>query len=1057
MPLSQHDAFDPYLEWLHIPISKRPPTYYDLLGLRPFESKIETIKQQAQARYRLVHQYQASRRGEVAVRVLAELAQARDVLCDPHRKAQYDAWLLAQGSAYGASPAEVPPHAESASVPPPLVSGSGPFPSATLLGAGPSELAAPTVSAAHVVPSAARPPGIAASATGPQGAETWPLQPLTPGQPYLSLQHPTLGPQPLLGQQLPPSQLPLPSPQPFASGNPISPDVPHTVAYVRRVGATPFAYDALQTTETGYAQATPQEVPAFLNTRNLVIAATTAIAITLLVAAWLLTRGTTPHTADAAHEQIEQQTVDQAAGSQPSAAVGRAGTSSSQPTSSQAASSQPTSSQSASSQAGWGQPSDGQSRQGQPAAVQPPTPPGSPPPGGAGVPLSQPAANPGEPPRTAGGRSLPGPPGPGDAAGVSEPNPWQQPVRMAWETPSRVEPLQVLSGNGTWPSTIAFSPNGKLLACGTRTGTVLVWTVMDGRLLFTLDAHVDAVAAMAFSPDGTLLATAGLTAFPADAKTLPANGQGLRFWRLKDGMLDRQILALPSQPIAIVFSADSRDLAAACADGTVAVWRVAKRQLLRRRNAKMGTFSCAAFSPDAQLLAACAGNAVRVWSAADGEVVFSHSPPFLVRGLAFNERGTELAIVCGDGRIDAWSRDGGGSERNYHFQQPITRNAQQGGPRAGQEKEEQGLRFAQFTPDGKLLLGADRTQLICWDGASGRLVAIVPGVSVEALAISPDGSRVACAHEDGDLSIWRLGSDGGLLLSSRHAAAITALARSTDGALLASASGEGMVCVWEAASGGPRATIPAVYEGGLPQALVFGSSGSKLAVLRSEELTFCDLKDGQIKGQPRAAEQQQVACSPDGGTLAVADKNSFSLLEGEALVPRIMYGLGETVIGRIAVAPGGVMVALSLVNGSEHSLHLRNVRTGKEQTLGRLTGPVSALGFSEDGRRLACAASGGRIQVYDVSRGPVLCTIDCQQDVRSLVFSPDGRTLACAAGRRVLLYGLPKGDSLGSIDAHSAPVTTMIFAPDGSWLASGGEDGLVRVWRPSGAGAAAAR
>ncbi len=87
--------FDPYAEWLGIPPERRPPTWYDLLGLPAFESDTERIRDQAQERYAAVHRYQTSRHSEHAVRLLAEIAQARDGLCDPTRKASYDAELRA--------------------------------------------------------------------------------------------------------------------------------------------------------------------------------------------------------------------------------------------------------------------------------------------------------------------------------------------------------------------------------------------------------------------------------------------------------------------------------------------------------------------------------------------------------------------------------------------------------------------------------------------------------------------------------------------------------------------------------------------------------------------------------------------------------------------------------------------------------------------------------------------------------------------------------------------------------------------------------------------------
>ena len=76
-------AFDPYESWLGITAAHRPPTYYHLLGLSPFESDPATIEQAALRRMSKVRQYQIGPHGDVSQEILAELARARLVLIDP--------------------------------------------------------------------------------------------------------------------------------------------------------------------------------------------------------------------------------------------------------------------------------------------------------------------------------------------------------------------------------------------------------------------------------------------------------------------------------------------------------------------------------------------------------------------------------------------------------------------------------------------------------------------------------------------------------------------------------------------------------------------------------------------------------------------------------------------------------------------------------------------------------------------------------------------------------------------------------------------------------------
>ena len=95
-------SFDPYAEWLEIPDDRRPPTYYDLLGLAPFEGNSARIMQAAVDRTALVRRYQLGPHADAALKLISELSVAFDCLADIDRKRDYDARLRAAATAPGA-------------------------------------------------------------------------------------------------------------------------------------------------------------------------------------------------------------------------------------------------------------------------------------------------------------------------------------------------------------------------------------------------------------------------------------------------------------------------------------------------------------------------------------------------------------------------------------------------------------------------------------------------------------------------------------------------------------------------------------------------------------------------------------------------------------------------------------------------------------------------------------------------------------------------------------------------------------------------------------------
>lgn len=181
---------------------------------------------------------------------------------------------------------------------------------------------------------------------------------------------------------------------------------------------------------------------------------------------------------------------------------------------------------------------------------------------------------------------------------------------------------------------MAFSPDGETIAAGFSSGetyreTVALWGVKDGQRRQTLIDRPDTkIVSLAFSPDGQLLATA-------------EEDHRVQLWRVRDGRLVQTITnAPPPKPLpgpgecmdtpcvvsadlealrSVAFHPDSQTLAVSNWDGTVKLWRVRDGGLELTIDAQAS--SNIAFSPTGDLLAVGSGGGVRLFRPDDGQEV----------------------------------------------------------------------------------------------------------------------------------------------------------------------------------------------------------------------------------------------------------------------------------------------------------------------------------------------------------------------------------------------------------------------------------------------------
>lgn len=614
--------------------------------------------------------------------------------------------------------------------------------------------------------------------------------------------------------------------------------------------------------------------------------------------------------------------------------------------------------------------------------------------------------------------------------------------------------LNRLQSHAQKVNAVAYSPDGKLMATASDDGTVKIWN-RQGSLISSLNAHQGKVTNLTFSPQQTapyLLASAS-----AD--------RTIKLWQVdgKQAKPLQKIVGHQNWITDVAFSDDGTILASASRDGTIRLWD-RDGILIKVLSVGKGWINTLDFAPSSQfasssyiLASGGVGNKIDLWQVNRNggkkiKEIVGHKDD--ITHLKFSSNGQLLASASDDGLVKLWQVSNSKLINSYFHQVPVNRLS----------LSDDNQLLATSTIDGKISIWhQDGLLQQTLRGHTGEIIDVE--FKPLNLPVDPNCQSETCFEEpttrqlytlastgvDKTVRLWQISND-----FSNNAGGVYSVAVSpTSPNIFAAGGWNGKIKLWLKNDGGTQQLLKTLPGHKQTITQVKFSPDGKLIASASWDKTIkiWDAKNGELIDtlQHHQSGINSIAFSPNSKLLAAASEDKtisiWQLNGNQAQLLQTLPGHQDSVKS-ITFSPDGKLIA----SGSyDKTIKLWDLKGNLLNTLEGHKLAITALEFSPDRNLLASSSWDNTIKLWQINhrgQGSQLYILSGHQDgVTSLDFNSTGTILASGSGdRKIKLWDINQGILVKDIQGHPSQINSIAFTVDDRTIISADEQQGLFWW-----------